>query len=90
LISVLFGGLGYLLFFTLQWINGYEPEDDKHMKVGVVLVSPSVNAVHFSWRDSKRKWIFIKFKVAIKEIWLYYYRVAQITRKSLSESFFRN
>ena len=34
--------------------------------------------------------MFIKFKVAIKEICLYYYLAAQITRKSSSESFFRN
>ena len=48
-------GIEAFIVFYITVDNGYEPEDDKHMKVAVVLLWPSVNAVHFSWRDSKRK-----------------------------------
>ena len=51
---------------------------------------PIVNVVLFRWRVSEIIWINIKNSVAIKGIRLYYYGVAQITWKSLFESFFRN
>ena len=48
-------GVEAFIVFHITVDNVYEPEGDKHMKVAVVLVQPSVNTVHFSWRDSKRK-----------------------------------
>ena len=48
-------GIEVFIVFHITVDNGYELEDDKHMKVVVVLVWLSVNAVHFSWRDSKIK-----------------------------------
>ena len=48
-------GIEVFIDFHIKVDNGYEPEDDNNMKLAILLVCPSVNTVHFSWRVSKRK-----------------------------------
>ena len=61
----LWGREAFIVFY-ITVDNGYEPEDDKHMKVAVVLVSPSVNTLYFSWRDPKENEYLLNLKLLLK------------------------